>query len=299
MMAMAWPALVVGLFSFILSMSIVRTFALQHEYHTDSNQELIALGLANLLGAFFGSYPISGSLSRSALVSSTCGATCTPMHGVFTAMLVLVVLLLLTPTVRPMPKAVLASIVFMAVRPLFSIQKPRFLYRVKPFDFVTWCSAFLATLLAGVQVGIGVGILTSLVLLILRDAIPNHAVLGQLPTTNIFRDIRRYPEANQLPGLVAFRFDAPLNFVNKDTFSAALRAAIDNARARSPEALSVVIVDFGAISDVDASALRTLEDLLKELQEGQLRLLLAGCKGPVRDVFDRSGFLEIIQVPLT
>ena len=85
-------------------------------YETDSNQELLALGLANIAGSFFGSYPIAGSLSRSALVSTTAGPTCTPMHGVITAGMVLLVLVLLTGTFRPMPNAVLASIVFMAVR---------------------------------------------------------------------------------------------------------------------------------------------------------------------------------------
>ena len=115
-------------------MSIARTFALQYEYATDSNQELYALGVANIVGAFFLSYPIAGSLSRSALVAETAQAHCTPMHGVVTACLVLLVLLLLTPAFRPMPRACLASIVFMAVRSLFDLRKPIELYRVKRAD---------------------------------------------------------------------------------------------------------------------------------------------------------------------
>ena len=128
---MLQPAIVVGIFSFILSMSIVRTFALKYDYVTDSNQELLALGLANIAGAFFLSYPVAGSLSRSALVASGSGPDCTPLHGLVTSLLVLVVLLVLTPTFRPMPRACLASIVFMAVKSLFDTSKARYLYRLK------------------------------------------------------------------------------------------------------------------------------------------------------------------------
>ena len=128
---MMYPALVVGVFSFILSISIVRTFALQYEYETDSNQELYALGVANIAGAFFLSYPVAGSLSRSALVSTSAQAHCTPLHGVFTTLLVVLTLLVLTPAFYPMPRTCLASIVFMAVKSLFDVKRPKFLYKVK------------------------------------------------------------------------------------------------------------------------------------------------------------------------
>ena len=98
---------------------------------------------------------LAGSLSRSALVSASAGAHCTPMHGLFTMLLILFVLLFLTPAFRPMPRACLASIVFMAVKSLFDTSKARFLYKVKTTDFVAWCTAFVATLLLGVQLGIG------------------------------------------------------------------------------------------------------------------------------------------------
>ena len=205
------------------------------------------------------------------------------MHGVFTALLVMLVLLALTPLFRPMPKAVLASIVFMAVKSLFdfrfresrtsetherrtsntqttwerrmsalapcscapvppsaraytrppraSARRPctqythwigldgwhaaRFLFRVKSSDFIAWVATFLSTLIFGVQIGIGTGIFTSMALIMIRQARPNHAMLGRLPGTKIFRDIRRYPEAQCVPGLAIFRFDASLNFANK------------------------------------------------------------------------------------
>jgi len=292
--SMMQPAVVVGLFSFILSMSIVRTFSLKFDYKTDSNQELIALGVANIAGAFFLAYPVAGSLSRSALVASGSGATSTPLHGLFTSLLVLLVLLLLTPTFRPMPRACLASIVFMAVKSLFDTSKARFLYKVKSSDFVAWCTAFAVTLLLGVQLGITIGVITSMTLIVLRTARPNHAVLGRLPRTNIFRDVTRYSEARQIPGVLIFRFDASLHFANKDYFREAVGAA-SGQQKRTSDGLTVVIIEFSPVNDVDASALRMLEDLLKELQEMHVRLLLSGCKGPVRDVMARSGYIQAIS----
>ena len=353
------PTLVVGLFSFILSMSIVRTFALQYEYATDSNQELYALGVSNIVGAFFLSYPIAGSLSRSAIVAQSAQARCTPMHGVVTAVLVLFVLLVLTPAFRPMPRTCLASIVFMAVKSLFDTKKPALLYRVKKSDFVSWCVAFSATLLLGVQLGIGAGVFTSMVLIVVQSTRPQHAVLGRLPKTCIYRDLRKYPEAVRIPGVAIFRFEASLHFANKDYFATKLRGAIaiceDRAAAkwedrgarggepggaaaagaptstgdhqgggngndaaaagsvvtsgaaplaaaasspRSPapcEGVSAVVVDFASVNDVDASALRMLQDVLKELTERRVRLLLCNCNAGVLELFERSQFADSLS----
>jgi sulfate permease, SulP family len=192
------PAMVVAVVSFILSMSIVRIFALKFEYTTDPGQELLALGCANIIGAFFQSYPVAGSLSRSAIVAATCGKHCTPMHGVFTALFVALVLLLLTGAFRPMPKAILASVVFVAVKGLFDMAKPRFLYRVSTGDFVAWLASFLGTLLIGVPEGIAVGVFTSMALIILRMAHPNYAMLGRLPGTMIATDDLPYMHACKL-----------------------------------------------------------------------------------------------------
>jgi SulP family sulfate permease len=300
------PALVVGVFSFILSSSIVKTFSIKYDYATDSNQELLAMGVANIVGSFFLAYPAAGSLSRSALVSTSCGAVCTPLHGLFTSALVLLVLLFLTPTFRPMPNACLASIVFMAVKSLFDLSKARHLYRVSSSDFVAWCTAFTATLLFGVQLGIAFGILVSLLIIVMRSAWPHYAVLGRLPRTNIFRDTKRYPDAEAIDGVLLFRFDASLHFANGDFFRSSLLNAIDEkwAAADQPQGgppggpqqlLTAVVVDFSSVNDVDASALRVLQDVLKTLKERKLRLLFCSCKGQVRDVFERSGFLKDIS----
>ena len=303
---MLQPTLVVGLFSFILSMSIVRTFALKYEYTTDSNQELYALGVANIVGAFFLSYPIAGSLSRSALVSTAAKEKCTPFHGVISAAMVLLVLLVLTPAFRPMPRACLASIVFMAVKSLFDVAKPKYLYRISKSDFIAWCLSFGATLLLGVQLGIGIGVFASMVLIVAGSTRPTTSVLGRLPRTNIYRDMRRFSDAQSIPGVVIFKFDSSLHFANKDYFASLVKGFIkandklltelqqNGEDADEALELSCIVIEFGTINRVDASALRMLQDLLKELNERGIRLLLCNCNGPVLDVFDHSGFTSAI-----
>ena len=251
--------------------------------HLPTGQELLALGCANIIGAFFQSYPVAGSLSRSAIVAATCGTNCTPMHGVFTALFVALVLLLLTGAFRPMPKAILASVVFMAVKSLFDMAKPRFLYRVSTGDFVAWVASFLGTLLIGVPEGIAVGVFTSMALIILRMAHPNYAMLGRLPGSHIFRDIRRYPDAQCIPGLAIFRFDASLCFANIHIFLEALRVNMSDMERKCAAGLSCVVIEFGSINDVDASALRMLQDLHKELKERRVRLLFSSCKVSASD----------------
>ena len=132
-------------------------------------------------------------------------------------------------------------------------------------------------------------------LIILRQARPNHAMLGRLPGTNIYRDFKRYPDAHCIPGVAVFRFDASLNFANRETFLKALKGGIASLSCRFDNGLSCVVIEFGSINDVDASALRMLQDLHKELKEKKVRLLLSSVKGPVREVFDRSGFMEEIK----
>jgi SulP family sulfate permease len=227
------PALVVGLFAYILSMSIVRTMALRFEYRTDANQELFAFGVANVVGSFFSSYPAAGSLSRSALVSTIVGGNdCTPLHGVFTSSLVLVALIWLTPAFRFLPYAVLASIIFMSVNTLFDFRTPRRLLQLNYVDFLLWLVAFVATLLCGVQIGIELSVACSLVTLIASSMRPPHALLGRLPGTSVYVATRnsrssRSESARQVEGVAIFGFHAALHFANKDYYHDALIAAID------------------------------------------------------------------------
>ena len=159
-----WPACIVGLFSYIITMSIVKSMSLKFGYSVDANAELRALGAANVAGAFFSSMPISGSLSRSAIIVTTAGAECTPMHSVLTSLMVLVVVLYAMPLVSYVPFAVLASIVILAITSLVDLRRPFELYRSSMPNFGLWLVAFCTTLLFGVEWGISVSIVAALLL---------------------------------------------------------------------------------------------------------------------------------------
>ena len=234
------PALWCGLFAYILAVSIVKSMALKFEYSIDSNQELLAFGVANTIGSFFLAYPAAGSLSRSALIASICGRECTPMHGCWTFLLVLIVLVCLTPAFRTLPYAVLASIVFMSVRSLLDFGSCRRLFRLNPADGVLWLVAFLATLGFGVQLGIAISVACSLFTLILSSMRPPYAMLGRLPGTHVFVDLRRHPEARRVPGVVLFGYSAALHFANKDHFRESLHKLIARRDVTAHPALSLL-----------------------------------------------------------
>ena len=225
------PALIIGVFSYVLSMSIVRATASKFNYAFDANQELVALGVSNLVGSCFGSYPVSGSLSRSMLVATAGGREVTPMHGVVSASLVLLVLLLLTPLFANLPYAVLASIVFMAVRSLIDPAKPRALAATSLPDLALWTIGFVTTIVFGVKPGIGAAFLSSMGMVVLHSMSPSSALLGRLPHTAFYVDLHRHPEA-EVPGGVAIftSYDAALHFANKDRFRERLKEEMRRAR---------------------------------------------------------------------
>ena len=226
------PALVVGVFAYILSVSISRTMALKFDYKTDANQELVAFGVANLVGAFFSAYPAAGSLSRSALVATICdGPRCTPLHGVWTSAVILVVLVALTPAFRTLPYAVLASIVFMGVKSLFDFATPRRLLSLNLVDFFLWAVAFVSTLGLGVKMGVMLSIGCSLLTLIAASMRPPHGLLGRIEGSNTFVPVLRRrsqsTDVRQMRGVAIFGFTAPLHFANKGVYREGLFDAIE------------------------------------------------------------------------
>ena len=182
--------------------------------------------MANVVGSCFAAYPAAGSLSRSALIASSCGATCTPVHGVWTAAIVLLVLVALTPAFRTLPYAVLASIVFTSVKSLLDFGAPRRLWKLNRLDFLLWLVAFSSTLTMGVKPGIALSVSCSLVALIFQGMRPPHALLGRLPGTSNYVDVKRNPNAKQVDGVAIFTFSSTLHFANKDYFRDCLFAAI-------------------------------------------------------------------------
>ena len=275
----------IALVSFMESISVAKNFARANRYEVDSNQELNALGLANVVGAFFQGYPVTGGFSRTA-VNAQAGAR-TPLAGLLTAGVVVLTLLFLTPAFYHLPKAVLATIIMTAVFGLVNVSEAKHLWAVSRPDFALMALTFVATLSLGIEQGIGVGVAASLLWFVWRTSRPHVAILGRLPGTDIYRNVERYPEAARHEHLVALRIDAPLYFAN----TAFLR---DTLREVTSADVQDVIIDCKGIGSVDAQALSTFEEILEDFERRGVTLWLAGVRGPVRDALDAAHLTDRI-----
>jgi len=249
----------------------------------DANQELVALGAANLAAGLFHGFPISASASRTPVaVSAGARSQLTPLVGA-TA---IVVLLVVAPgALRNLPQPILAAVVITAAIGLVDARAVRRLYRVRRPEFVLWLAAFLGVALLGVLVGILVAIVLSLADFVRRAWRPYDAVLGREDELKGYHDLERHPNARQVPGLLLYRFDAPLFFANADYF----RRRISDLVATTTPPIRWVVVAAEPITDVDTTAADALLELLGELQHQEVVLAFAEMKGLVKDRLRRYG----------
>lgn len=272
-------ALTIALVGFMESIAVVKFIAARERQKVEPSQELIGLGLANLSAAVSGGYPVTGGLSRTA-VNYRAGAR-TGLAGLVSAALVLAAVVFLTPMFRHLPKVALAAIIVVAVAGLFDAREPLRLLRVRPRDGYVLVLTFAATLGLGIEPGLLLGVGLSLAQFIWRSAHPHMAELG-LVEGGIFRNIDRYPKARTFEHCLILRVDASLYFANMAFVDTRVREAI----AARP-GLKWVVLDLSAVNDIDAVGLHMLEDLLADGAVLGVRVLLAGMKGPVRDVVSR------------
>jgi SulP family sulfate permease len=280
-------AFAIALVAFMEAISVGKAYARRAGYDLDPNQELVALGSANIAGSFFGIYPVTGGLSRTA-VNAQSGAR-TQLAGMITAVVIGVALLLFTPLFYYLPKAVLASIIMTAVVNMIDIKEMRRLWKVKRSDLALLAITSAATLGLGIQQGIMVGVGASLLWFIIRTTRPHSAVLGQLPgQPGVYRNVERFPNAETWPGMLILRVDAQFYFGNV-TF---LKTRLRELEKSMSDALKVVVIDASSINQLDGSANAALHEILDDYRERGVELLFAGVKGPVRDVMRRSGFYQ-------
>jgi SulP family sulfate permease len=274
------------LVGFMESISASKSIARRKGYDIEPNQELIALGAASLVGSFFGAYPINGGLSRTA-VNAQAGAR-TPLAGLLTAGVVALSLLFFTPALRAMPKAALAAIIVSAVAGMIDVAEVKRLWKLSRVELALMALTAASTLALGIEVGIFVGVGASLLWFIVRSTRPHYAVLGRLPNTSVFRNVKNFPEACVWPGLLIVRMDAKLYFGNVSF----LKETLASLEAQSPSPLRAVILDAASINDLDSSADAALHELLDGYQRRGVTLSFAQLKGPVREVMRRSGLYD-------
>jgi SulP family sulfate permease len=276
-------ALSIAFVSFMQSIAMAKAIQARHkDYTVEANQELVALGLSNMAGSFFQSFPVTGGFSRTA-VNDQAGAK-TTMASIISALIVALTLLFLTPLFYYLPKAILASVIMMAVFGLIDYKEALFLWKTDRLDFWLLIISFLATLILGIEQGILIGVVLSLVMVIYNTAYPHYAELGKIPGSSVYRNKNRFKEVELREDVLIMRFDAQLYFANVDHFRNALNSFIEE---RS-EALKLIVLNFDSINSVDSSALHTLKDMIENARSEGINLYFSGVKGPVRDKMKRS-----------
>lgn len=282
-------ALAISLVSFMESIAVAKAMQSRHRnYKLDANQELIALGTANIGGAFFQSFPVTGGFSRTA-VNDQAGAR-TGLAAMVSAVLVVITLLFLTPLFEYLPNAILAAVIMVAVAGLIDYKEAKHLWHSNRSDFAMWTVTFLATLFVGIEQGIGLGVILSIALVIFRTTRPHIAVLGRVPGSNFYRNVERFSNLEERPDILIMRFDAQLYFANVSHF----RESIDNLVSKKGEALRAIVINAESINNLDSSGVHALEELIEQYRQQNIQVYFVSVKGPVRDAMARAHLVDKI-----
>lgn len=279
-------ALLIALVGFLESVSVAKSLASKRRQKIDANQELIALGAANIGASFTGGYPVTGGFSRS-LVNFTSGAV-TPMASIITALLVALTVLFLTPLLYFLPKAALAAIIVIAVASLLDWRTLREAWAYNKADAASLIATFAAVLTFGIEKGIVAGAGLSIALYLWRSSRPHVAVVGRVGNTEHFRNVQRHQVTTD-ETILAVRIDESLYFANSASLENRLLAAV----ADQPSVNHLLLI-MSAVNFIDASALETLESLITRLNDSDVTVHLAEVKGPVMDRLDRVGFSNML-----
>ena len=270
------------------ALSGARTFAVKHSYEIDANQELIALGLANVGSGMLGGIVVSGGLSGSALSDSS-GAK-SQMTSLIGAVVMLVTVLFVTRVLHDLPDAILGAVVVRAVWGLIDVRELRRFARVRAVDVWPALAAMVGVLALGVLPGLGIAVGLSMAILIYRSSRPHAAVLGRVPGELTYTDIERHPENETFPGLLILRVDGQLFFANAG-FAVDHLNELLNATQPPPR---VVVWDLETTTDLDVTAAETLLRLVTQLRASHRDIVFARVRDPVRDIFRRCGLLGLL-----
>jgi len=298
---------------FMESIAIAKQLATKHNYEIDASRELFGLGLSNLCAGLFTGYAITGSFSRSA-VNNEAGAK-SGISGIVTATIVLLVLLFLTPVFELLTNATLASIVISGVVSLVDYHEAFYLWRVHRFDFCNWMLAFLGTLFLGVELGLGIAICISLLLVIFESAYPHTAILGRLPGTTEYRNVKNYTQAEIYDGILVVRIDAPIYFANTQNIrdkvqkyeKKATKLIAEKLERQNEQmlekgegainedtAVRFIIIEFSAVAHMDTSALHILHDMHKNYISRNIQLCISNPNHRVMHRLVSSGLADDI-----
>jgi SulP family sulfate permease len=276
-------ALAISFVGYMESISVAKSLASKRRQKVNADQELVALGAANFGATFTGGYPVTGGFSRS-VVNFSAGAN-TGLASIITAGLIAFTVVFLTPLFYFLPQAVLAAIILVAVVGLIDVATLKHVWRYNKADAISMLVTFLAVLALGVEIGILVGVAAALALYIWRTSRPHMAIVGRVGHSETYRNILRH-QVKTCPHVIAIRVDESLYFANTKYLEDTILQLVSDR----PEVKHFVLIGI-AVNFIDASALETLEALMRELRDAGVSFHLADIKGPVMDRLQKVGFV--------
>ena len=278
-------SIVIGLVSFVESMAISKSLGSKHGiYKYDSNRELWALGISKIGGAFFQSIPNTGSFGRSAINESS-GAK-TGWSSIFASVIIGVSLLLFTKVFSYIPYPVLAALVISAVLKLIDIKEIRHLFSHDKSDFWELSITLLLTLFLGVKVGIISGIILSIIMLLQAVATPHIAVLGKIDDSGIYRNVKRFEQAEVYDDVLIIRYDSDIFFGNAQHFFDTIESELSIRKE-----VRYLVLDLTSVTQIDSTGIRKFNQLIESLHDHDISIHFAGAKGPLRDRLNDEGLI--------
>lgn len=286
MNAVVVGGLAIALVSFADTSVLSRAYAMRTGTHVNPNQEMVALGAANLAAGLFQGFPISSSSSRTP-VAEAAGAR-TQLTSVVGALAVGLMLVLVPDLLQYLPTSALAAVVIAAALGLFEFSDLRRIWRIQRWEFWLSVGCTAGVLVLGVIPGIGLAILAAVIEFLWDGWRPHFAVLGRAEGVKGYHDIERYPDARRIPGLVLFRWDAPLFFANAEFFRERVLDAID----QSPTPVRRLVIAAEPVTSVDVTSADVLSELGEMLRAARIDLCFAELKDPVKDKLKRFGLFD-------
>jgi high affinity sulfate transporter 1 len=284
--ALCAPALGIAVVSFADTSVLSRVYAVKTRTAVDANQEMFGLGVANVAAGFFQGFPISSSASRTPVAEAS--GSKTQLTGVVGALAIALLLVTAPSLLKDLPEAALAAVVIASAIGLFEIADLGRLYRIQRGEFWLSLAAFLGVILLGPVPGIGIAVGIALAEFVWDAWKPHYAILGKPEGVSGYHDVKRYPQAKRIAGLVIFRWDAPLFFANAEQF----RGVAVSAVAAASQPVRWLIVAAEPVTNVDVTSVDMLTELDQALREAGIEMGFAEMKDPVKDQLKRFGVFK-------
>lgn len=288
--------IITGVIALAEGIAVGRSFAMFKNYHIDGNKEMIAFGTMNIVGSCTSCYLTTGPFSRSA-VNYNAGCK-TAVSNVVMALAVMVTLLFLTPLFHYTPLVVLSSIIISAMLGLLDYEAAIHLWTVDKFDFIVCISAYAGVVFASVEIGLVIAVAISLLRLLLFVARPKTFILGNIPNSMIYRNVEQYLNTSSVPGVLILEIDAPIYFANSGYLRERIARWVDDEedklKSSGETSLQYVILNMGAVGNIDTSGISMLEEVKKVMDRRGLKLVLANPGAEVMKKLNKSKFIEKI-----